>query len=159
MDPASFQRLAQYDAWANRLLAEPLTDEHARACRLLAHVAESELVWLRRIHGTQPASTTADFWPEDDAEGVRARALEAANAMGQFVMTLDEGVLAREAVYHNSKGVAYRTPVADVLQHVFFHSHYHRGQAAAALREAGVAPPWTDFIAWVRLGGSEASGV
>ncbi|HLT47389.1 MAG TPA: DinB family protein [Rubricoccaceae bacterium] len=152
-DPAVFRRLAQYDAWANRLLAEALMDEHARACRLLAHVAESELVWLRRIHGTQPASTTADFWPEDDAEAVRARVVEAANAMGQFVMTLDAATLAREAVYRNSQGTEYRTPVADVLHHVFLHSHYHRGQAAAALREAGVAPPWTDYIAWVRAMG------
>jgi uncharacterized damage-inducible protein DinB len=150
MHPETFRRLAQYDAWANRLLAGALTDGCPRACRLLAHAAEAELVWLRRIHGTQPASTTADFWPEDGAEGVRARVLEAANAMGQFVMTLDEAALAREAAYRNSKGEAFRTPVADVLHHVFLHSHYHRGQAAAALREAGVTPPWTDYIAWVR---------
>jgi uncharacterized damage-inducible protein DinB len=150
MDPALFQRLAAYDAWANRLLAEVLTDDHARACRLLAHAAESERVWLRRIHGTQTASTTADFWPEDTAEGVRARVREAARAMNAFVTALTPGRLAEEAVYRNSQGAAFRTPVADVLQHVFFHSHYHRGQAAAALREAGTAPPWTDYIAWVR---------
>jgi uncharacterized damage-inducible protein DinB len=75
--------------------------------------------------------------------------------MGLFVMTLDEATLAREAVYHNSTGAAFRTPVGDVLQHVFLHGHYHRGQAAAALREAGTTPPWTDYIAWVRLGGAE----
>lgn len=150
MDADHFRRLAAYDAWANRTLAAALTEAHPRACRLLAHAAESERVWLRRIAGTQPASNAADFWPEDDADACRARVERAAEAMGRFTANLDDAGLAREAVYQNSKGEAFRTPVADVLHHVFLHSHYHRGQAAAALREAGTAPPWTDYIAWVR---------
>ncbi|MDX1421274.1 MAG: DinB family protein [Rubricoccaceae bacterium] len=152
MSPADFRRLAAYDAWAGRTLADALTDAHDRACRLLAHAAESERVWLRRIAGTQASSTSADFWPKDDADGVRSRIEEAAEAMRRFTAALDDAGLAQEAIYRNSKGDAFRTPVADVLQHVFFHSHYHRGQAAAALREEGVAPPWTDYIAWQRRG-------
>ena len=154
MDPDTFRRLAAYDAWANRTLAAALRDEHARACRLLAHAAEAERVWLRRIAGTQPVSTTADFWPEDDADACRARVEAAAEAMRAFSAGLDEEAMARVARYQNSKGDAYRTPVADVLHHVLLHAHYHRGQAAAALREHGVAPPWTDYIAWVRMEGA-----
>ena len=67
------QRQARYDAWANRTLAAVLRDAHERPIRLLAHAAESELVWLRRIEGTQPASTTADFWPVLDADGCPVR--------------------------------------------------------------------------------------
>ena len=147
------QRQARYDAWANRAFAAALRDEHERPIRLLAHAAESERVWLRRIRGIQPASTTADFWPNLDADGCRALVEDAASKLSTFVSDLTEADLQIEAVYHNSKGIAYRTPVADVLTHVFFHSHYHRGQAAAALRKLGVDPPWTDFIAFVRQGG------
>lgn len=151
----SFRRLARYDAWANRLLAAALRDEHERSLRLLAHAATSELVWLRRIEGVQPTSQTADFWPAVDAAGCRALVEEAARALGAFVAELTEKGLRTEAVYRNSKGVAYRTPVHDVLTHVLLHSHYHRGQAAAALRALGVDPPWTDFIAFTRMTSDE----
>lgn len=149
-DLDGLNRLARYDAWANRLLAAALRDEYERPLRLLAHAAESERVWLRRIEGTQAASRTADFWPTVDAAACRALVDQAADALGAFVADLTEEGLRAEAVYHNSKGVEYRTPVHDVLTHVFLHSHYHRGQAAAALRALGVDPPWTDFIAFAR---------
>ncbi|MEM1041595.1 MAG: DinB family protein [Bacteroidota bacterium] len=149
-DLDSLRRLARYDAWANCCLAEVLRDAHERPIRFLAHAAESERVWLRRIAGTQPASHTADFWPEVDADGCRALVAQAADALGAFVDLLDDDGLEQDAVYHNSKGAEYRTPVADVLTHVFLHSHYHRGQAATALRALDVDPPWTDFIAFAR---------
>ena len=152
-DLNGLHRLARYDAWANRLLADALRDGHDRPLRLLAHAAESELVWLRRIAGTQLASRTADFWPTVDAAECRALVDRAADALGAFVADLTEEGLRAEAVYRNSKGVEYRTPVHDVLTHVVLHSHYHRGQAAAALRSLGVDPPWTDFIAFARAEG------
>lgn len=151
--PDGFCRLARYDAWANRRLAVALRDEHERPLRLLAHAAESELVWLRRIEGTQPVSRTADFWPAVDAAGCRALVERAADGLEAFAADLTEAGLRAEATYRNSKGVEYRTPVHDVLTHLLLHGHCHRGQAAAALRALGVDPPWTDFIAFARDGG------
>lgn len=148
--PDGLRRLARYDAWANRLLAAALRDAHERPLRLLAHTAESELVWLRRIEGTRSVSRTAELWPAVDAAGCRALVERAADALGAFVTDLTEDGLQAEAVYRNSKGVEYRTPVHDVLTHLFLHSHYHRGQAAAALRALDAEPPWTDFIAFAR---------
>ena len=40
----------------------------------------------------------------------------------------------------------------DILSHVLRHSHYHRGQIASAVREAGGTPAYTDFIHAVRTG-------
>jgi uncharacterized damage-inducible protein DinB len=34
------------------------------------------------------------------------------------------------------------------------HSTYHRGQLASLLREIGIAPPPTDFLAYFDCGGS-----
>ena len=34
--------------------------------------------------------------------------------------------------------------------HVVTHSAYHRGQVAAAVREAGGKPAATDLVVWVR---------
>ncbi|TNJ38850.1 damage-inducible protein DinB [Chlorobaculum thiosulfatiphilum] len=39
--------------------------------------------------------------------------------------------------------------LAETLVQVPQHSAYHRGQVATRLRELGVDPPMTDFIAWV----------
>ncbi len=39
--------------------------------------------------------------------------------------------------------------LAETLVQVPQHSAYHRGQLCARLRELGVDPPMTDFIAWV----------
>jgi uncharacterized damage-inducible protein DinB len=44
------------------------------------------------------------------------------------------------------------TTLGETLYQVAMHSTYHRGQAATRLRELGVDPPLTDYIAWVWLG-------
>ncbi len=85
----------------------------------------------------------------------RTLVARAAEALGGFVHRLDADGLKQEAVYRNSKGAEHRTPVADVLTHLVLHSHYHRGQVAAALRALGTDPPWTDFIAFCRAANSE----
>ena len=69
---------------------------------------------------------------------------------------LTEGRLDRTADYKNSKGVPYSTSYRDILTHVLFHSAYHRGQVAAAVRAAGGTPAYTDYVAFVRE--SDASG-
>lgn len=52
--------------------------------------------------------------------------------------------------YRNRKGVEFQTPIRDVLMHVIMHSVYHRGQVAAAVREAGGKPAATDYMVYVR---------
>ena len=36
------------------------------------------------------------------------------------------------------------------IQHVLFHSMYHRGQVVTLLRQLGEVPPQTDLIAYYR---------
>jgi len=40
--------------------------------------------------------------------------------------------------------------------HVVTHSAYHRGQVAAAVREAGGKPEATDYVVWVRQSATAA---
>jgi uncharacterized damage-inducible protein DinB len=42
--------------------------------------------------------------------------------------------------------------LGETLMQVALHSTYHRGQINARIRELGVEPPLTDFIAWVWSG-------
>lgn len=47
--------------------------------------------------------------------------------------------------------------LGETLVQVASHSTYHRGQISARIRELGVEPPLTDFIAWVWSGKPQAS--
>jgi uncharacterized damage-inducible protein DinB len=58
--------------------------------------------------------------------------------------------LAGDLAYLSLKGIGYRTPIQDVLTHLVLHSAYHRGQVAAAVREAGGKPAPTDYVVYLR---------
>jgi uncharacterized damage-inducible protein DinB len=65
---------------------------------------------------------------------------------------MDEDALGREIVYTNQTGKSFRNTPRDILTHLGMHSHYHRGQIAILVRQAGATPAVTDFIAFCRLG-------
>jgi uncharacterized damage-inducible protein DinB len=52
--------------------------------------------------------------------------------------------------YQNSKGIAFRTSLGDILMHAALHGAYHRGQVAALMRLSGLEPVDTDFITFSR---------
>ncbi len=68
--------------------------------------------------------------------------------------SLDDPVIlpwAARAIAPSSRRPGTSTRAETLLQ-VTSHSTYHRGQVNARLRELGVEPPLTDFIAWVWYG-------
>ena len=52
--------------------------------------------------------------------------------------------------YVNSKGGEYNTSVYDVLNQIFTHGYYHRGQINSALRGNGLEPVSVDYITYTR---------
>jgi uncharacterized damage-inducible protein DinB len=50
---------------------------------------------------------------------------------------------------------AQPTLLGETMYQLVSHSTYHRGQANTLLRQAGVTPPNTDYIAWLWLGRPE----
>ena len=70
----------------------------------------------------------------------------------ECLASLDEDGLRDGVAYRNSKGEFWTSTVGDILTHVVLHASYHRGQIAAAVRQAGGEPAYTDFIHAVRLG-------
>lgn len=63
-----------------------------------------------------------------------------------YTVYVESADLEATVEYANTKSIAYRNTVEDILNHVLMHGMYHRGQAATALREVGTQPPSTDFI-------------
>ncbi len=146
-----FRRLLEHDGWANFAVLAALRDspapEQARAW--MAHLVASERLWLARLR-QEPSSMPV--WPDLDLDTCAAELTELQGEWMRCLESLDEEGLEEGVPYRNSKGEFWTSTVGDILSHVLLHSHYHRGQIASAVREAGGTPAYTDFIHAVRTG-------
>lgn len=144
-------RLVDYWDWANRrsaasIEATPTVGEPAR--RWLAHVVEAERIWLLRVQGNTPPAQ--DFWPDVPLAAI-AEAARANRATWREELTARAPDRLDEPIdYRNSRGEPFATPVSDIVLHVTVHGDHHRGQIAAAVRQAGGEPANTDYITFTR---------
>jgi uncharacterized damage-inducible protein DinB len=150
-EPARIRRLLEHDGWANTAALVALrtgpAPEKARAW--MAHIIGAERVWLARIREEPP---TMAVWPDLDLDACAAELTELQGDWMRLLASLDEEGLRESVGYRNSKGEFWTSTVTDILTHVALHASYHRGQIAAAIREAGGTPPYTDYIHAVRMG-------
>jgi uncharacterized damage-inducible protein DinB len=147
-----FTRLFAYDAWANQeVLAGLRAMAHppARALKFIAHILASEWLWLERL---EQKEQTLPVWPEFTVEQCGNLATDLSRLWKSYLKASSEADLAKSVGYQNSKGESWKSRKDDILMHVVTHSAYHRGQIAADMRSAGLAPAYTDFIHSVRQG-------
>lgn len=148
---ARLRRLFEYDAWANRQALRAVEEAGAadeRVRRLLAHILVAQKAWRARIDGV--ALVVADFFPVWSADELAEAIEEAAADWARRFDALAEPDLGRIMAYRTSTGEDFESALGDVLTHVANHGTYHRGQLAAAVRQAGGKPPATDFIVFAR---------
>ena len=146
-------KLAHYDAWANEQVLATVralgrTDERVET--LVGHLVQAKRIWLGRIDNT-PDGQLPPAQPRINVdEATRLLAITDARliAITGALTTAGPGHL---VYYRTSKGVAYQTPLVDVIVHLVNHATYHRGQIATAVKNSGGTPAVTDYIAWVRL--------
>jgi uncharacterized damage-inducible protein DinB len=142
------QRWLRYDSWANRETLKSLSPGFPEsAMKRMAHIAAAEGLWLDRIAGRMAGAV----WPDLDIEKISGALALVEERWRELVQNGNE-VFNRKVHYKNSKGEPWTSNVADVIQHVVFHSAYHRGQIASDVRAAGKEPAYTDFIHAVRNG-------
>jgi uncharacterized damage-inducible protein DinB len=150
---AKYRQLFDYDYWANAetlasLESAPSAREKTR--RIFNHVIGAQRTWLARFGN--PAPPAAQPWPDLPAETWAPAIEELRQQWKGMLDQLTPERLAGDLVYKTTQGVECRTPIADVLMHLVLHSAYHRGQVAAAIREAGGKPAVTDYVVFLRLG-------
>jgi uncharacterized damage-inducible protein DinB len=146
-----FRRLLEHDGWANVAALVAIREEPApeKARAWLAHIIGAERLWIARLRQEPP---TMPVWPDLDLEACAAELTDLQGEWMRCLETLDEEGLEDGVAYRNTKGEFWTSTVADILTHVVLHAAYHRGQIAAAIREAGGTPPYTDYIHAVRSG-------
>ncbi len=125
---------------------------------------------LSHTHGVQRAFLCV--WqgvtvvrPPAEPPGLRATFASARSYyedLARFFEALGEDDLARPTVMPWARGFAEYlgreptvTTLAETLTQVAMHSTYHRGQVNTRLRELGVEPALTDYIAWLWFGKPE----
>jgi uncharacterized damage-inducible protein DinB len=144
-------RLLRYDVWANRETVSALRqgDAPAKALRWMGHIVGAGELWLARLREEPP---TMAVWPELDLDGCEAGVRRLAEAWPRYLESLAPSDLGESVGYRNSLGEYWTNTVGDILTHVALHGAYHRGQIAAAVRESGQEPAYTDFIHAIRQG-------
>lgn len=149
MTASDYRQLFKYEFWANRLVAEALSDNMSSALRLFGHIMASQRLWLDRLTDN-PQSMPV--WPTLTVDECHALLERLEMDWSNFLDDLSDDALDRAFSYVNSKGVPWTSIVADTLTHLITHSCYHRGQIALTIRHGGDDPPYTDFIQATRQG-------
>ncbi len=154
---------AQYNKWANKLIIDAMlklkegdVDKEINSSfpslrRTVLHTWSAESVWLQRLQLAEHP-----VWHGDDTsllfEDVCKTWQVDSETLIQFVaQQYDDRALALVLQFYDRQKNAHKTPVYQVLHHVFNHSTYHRGQLVTMLRQLGATDiPGTDFIGFVR---------
>ena len=156
----SLKTLMRYKAWANELvfaraaqlpeaeLTAPRKIVFGSMLRTLNHVYAMDEVWRAHLEGRTHGYTTRN--PE--ACPPLAELCDAQKAIdGWFVQYADS--LSREdeiVEFQFIGGGPGAMTRRDILLHVANHGTYHRGNVAAMMYQAGVAPPTTDLPVFVK---------
>ena len=147
----NLQQQNDYNLWANGEFLRFLKDApKAKALKVFSHLLLAEITWLRRMRENLDTSNF-DFWSGETVEDCERLFEESRTAIADLFANLTEADLEMIFSYKNSKGLSFQNTYREALTHVFLHSAYHRGQAAQAIRLNGNAPPYTDFIQFLRI--------
>jgi uncharacterized damage-inducible protein DinB len=166
MDAAYFRQLARYNAWANERIyaaAAEFSDAERKAKRpsffgsihaTLNHILVGDRVWLSRLAAkpggplvSKPAEITAlNQELYEDFDELRAARIKEDTRLGEVIGRYSDADLAGELHYANMAGEERRTPLAQVLGHLFNHQTHHRGQVHGLLSHTHIAPPSLDMI-------------
>lgn len=147
----SLRKLFEYDYWANQEALRSVGTINAtaeRALKVAGHIIGAQRVWLGRLETSDAAAPAP--WPLLSLDEAEAAVSEMHQRWNSYLSSLSSEKLDEDLVHRNSKGAEFRIPVRDVLMQLVMHSAYHRGQIAAAVREAGGKPAATDYIVYAR---------
>jgi uncharacterized damage-inducible protein DinB len=145
-----FQKLFEYDDWANQRVLDALDglkEKEEKLKKITAHLFMAQRIWLSRMI---PDKVSMPSSAELEPGGYRSAAGELKNCWDEYLPSLTEEKLASKIAYKSLKGVAFETSLVDILTQLIIHGSYHRGQIASLIKKAGGTPPETDYIVFAR---------
>ncbi len=156
------KQYAAYNCWASQriidvMLTLPGEKQMAEVpsslnslYKTVLHMWDAESIWWQRMKMQERLVVPSENFMgnlEDAANGL----LQQSKLWNDWVNNASDLSLEHVFQYYNNKKEYFKQPVYQVLQHVFNHGTYHRGQLVNMLRQLGVEKiPATDFIVWCR---------
>lgn len=149
---------ADYNIWANNRLINNLTgqDDELLNKELVAsfptirasilHIWYAETGWLSRMNGNGwDTSNVTNF------NGTNNELFEEWQMTSErFQKFVEKADLEKEIKFEH-KGENFSIPTREIIQTVFNHGSYHRGQVVMMMRQLGISEiSQTDYIEWVR---------
>jgi uncharacterized damage-inducible protein DinB len=147
----TFRKLFEYDLWGNRAALaslDSITGPAEKPLRVFGHVLGAQRVWRARFDDPNPPSVQP--WPALTHDECRAAIDAIYQRWAELLDRVTDEKLDENLVYRTTQGAEFHTPIRDVLTHLLMHSAHHRGQVAAAVREAGGKPAATDYVVYLR---------
>jgi uncharacterized damage-inducible protein DinB len=114
----------------------------------LGHMLWAEELWFERWQGH---SFDKLFNPADypTLEFVNQRLKEMHAKQISLLASYEAGTEDRRIRYGNFRDETWEYSLTQMVQHLVFHSTYHRGQLATMLRQLGKVPPKTGYLVFV----------
>lgn len=155
------QQYAAYNIWATKLLVDiinKLSDEEINKeiassfpslYKTMQHMWFAEEVWWKRMKLVENIELESkDF--TGSFEEMANKLAKQSQQFDEWVNGATETQLQHVFAYVRNKE-QFKIPVYQMLQHVFNHATYHRGQMVTLLRQLGVDKiPSTDFSTFLR---------
>ena|SRR5436309_1891737 len=157
MTVQDLEDLYDYGYWANKKLfgvMSQLTPEqftqsvggsYGSIRNTLVHILSAEWGWLDRCGGPKrgPRLNPADY---PTLESLLEIWSKVEGYVREFLSTLKDEDLRRNAEYMNDAGEKRSMPIGELMQHAANHGVHHRGQVALMLRLLGYAPGNFDIL-------------
>jgi len=151
MVKSNFVRHFQFDLWANQLFLNFLKEnelEEKKIYSIFGHIMSAQILWLKRIVTIEIEDYP--LWKTYSVEELGQMINSSNRAWKNFIEQHPDDNFGEIISYTNTKGQPYNTSLKEIIEHVLYHGVYHRGQLAILIRQSGLTPPYTDFIAFVR---------
>jgi uncharacterized damage-inducible protein DinB len=151
----------KYMSWANRLVLDAAKGlpaaqyEQDRQSSFggikntLNHMYVADALWFSRVAG-EPFAKISDIPVPGSLPELEREWTTLLDRWIRWAGQLQSNNYGMEVGYTNTEGIAYRTPLWQIVLHLVNHSTHHRGQVVAMMRQAGVKPPGTDLIMYYR---------
>lgn len=149
---------ALYNIWANnrlikdlleqddKLLSQKLVGSFRSVRATILHIWYAETGWLSRLNENDWEVARVTNFSGDNKELFK----EWQNTSEKFKNFVEKADLEKEIQFEH-KGEKFSIPTREIIQTVFNHGSYHRGQVVMMMRQLEISKiSQTDYIEWVR---------
>jgi len=114
----------------------------------LGHMLWVEELWYERWQGHH-VKNLFDSANNPSLEILEQRFIDIHNRQIQLLENYPADSIHQKICYLNFQGKRWEYYLSQMVQHLMFHSAYHRGQLSTMLRQIGKVPPKTDYLIFI----------